>query len=117
MGINKADDDLGRESPVNGYDSIYRSHTYRDYLLNKRPKNVSAKRFVVFLSCDILAVFTLLGIIDKLTTTKEIIVLIVVIGYAVVRLAISIVKFFAFVGRNREGIKNGIKTIRELFNE
>jgi len=117
MGINKTDDELGHKSPLNGYDDVYGPPNWRYYLLNSRPKDVSAKRFVVFLSADVLTLFVLGGIIDKLTTTKEIIALIVAICYLIVRLAIGIVKLFAFVGRNHEGITKGLKTMKDIFNE
>lgn len=117
MGIYKADDELGNQSPRNGYDTIYDSHTYSDYLFNKRPKSVSAKRFVVFLSIDLMAIFTICGIIDKLTTTKEIIALFVAIAYLVVRLVIIIVKLFSFYGKNHESIKKGWRSIKDLFKE
>lgn len=117
MGINKTPDELGHQPPPNGYDDFYGANMWSDHLVNKRPKNVSAKRFVVFLSLDLLTLFTLMGIIDRLTTTKEIIVLCVAVLYVIVRLAIGIAKFFAFVGRNRDGIKKGLRTIKELFHE
>ena len=117
MGINQADDELGHQPPANGYDDFFGPPNWSYYILNKRPSGVSAKRTVIFVSIDLLALFVLMGIIDNLTTTKEVIALIVAIGYLVVRLAIGIVKLLAFVGRNREGIKKGIRSLKELFKE
>jgi len=117
MGINKADDDMGHQSPLNGYDSIYSAHTVRDYLFNKRPANVSAKRFVIFFSVDIIMLFVTCGIIDKLTTGKEFIALFVAIAWLVIRVIMGAFKVFVFVGRNRDSIKKGIKSIKELFHE
>lgn len=117
MGINKTNDEFDRYKSTNGHDPIYDSPNWRYYILNKRPANVSAKRVVMFFSFDVIAIWAILGIIDKLTTTKEIVVLFVGIAYVVVRLAIGIVKLFSFVGRNHEGIRKGIRSIRELFNE
>lgn len=108
---------LGSEPPFNGHDDVFGPPNWRYHLVNKKPKSVSAKRIVVFLSIDLIAFFAIAGIVDNLTTTKEIIALIVAIAYLVVRLAIGVVKLFAFVGRNREGIIKGWRSIKDLFKE
>lgn len=107
----------GQEPPPNGNSYFHRPAHWSHSIINKRPKAVSAKKIVVFLSIDIMAFFAIAGIVDKLTTTKEVIALFVAIAYLVVRLAIGVVKLFAFVGRNKEGIQKGWKSIKDLFKE
>lgn len=117
MGTYKADDELGHKSPRNGYDSLYDSHTYRDYILDKRPRHVSAKRFVVFLSVDLVALFILIGIIDNLSSAKEIIALIVAIFWLTARAVIIALKAVNFWGNNSESIKKGLRSLRDMFKE
>lgn len=117
MGISKADDEPGHQSPANGYDSIYNTHTYRDYIFNKRPKNVNTKRNVVLLTVDVISLFIIMGIIKRLTDAKEIIALIVGIWYLGARSVIITVKIMSFVGKYAESIKKGFGFFKDIFKE
>lgn len=117
MGINKTPDGLGHQSSENGYDSIHKSHTYRDYIFTKRPQNAKTKRLVVFLSIDIIALFIVLGIVDRLSDAKELIALIVGIWYLAARAIIIWVKILDFMGKNHDSIKNGWQVIKAAFKK
>ena len=117
MGNYKPPDGRGDKSSTNGYDSIYNSHTYRDYVINKRPYQFKAKGFVVFLSIDIIGLFIILGFIKTLSDAKEIIALIVAMWWIGARAIIITVKILSFYGKNSESIRKGIKAIRDLFKE
>lgn len=117
MGINKTPDELGHQSSQNGYDSIYKSNTYRDYIFNKRPTNTKTKRLVIFLSIDLIALFIVLGIIKRLSDAKEIVALIVGVWYLAARAIIIWIKILDFMGKNHDNIKSGWQVIKAAFKK
>lgn len=117
MGINKTPDELGRESSANGHDSFYGPSNWRDSIVNKRPANARAKRTIVLLTVDVVALYLVLGILKNLTDIKEVIALFVGILYLTGRAVIIWVKFLNFYGRHESAISKGWKALKEMFKE
>jgi hypothetical protein len=117
MGTNDSFHGVGQEQPTNGHDDIYGPASWRDYILNKRPKNVRAKRAVVLFSVDIIMLGILIGIIKTLTESKELLAFIVSIAWVAGRTVIIAFKILSFWGKHSESIQRGIRAIKEMFKE
>lgn len=117
MGDNRSFHEPGQEPPVNGHDNLYGSYHWSDYIITKRPQNVLAKRAIVFLSVDVVALFIVCGIIKNLSNAKEVIALIVAIWWLGARAIIVTVKIVSFWGKNSDSIKKGIRSLKQLFKE
>jgi hypothetical protein len=108
---------LGQEPPLNGHDDLYGPRSWRDSIINKKPTHVSAKRFVVMFSIDVVALFVMLRILNDLSDVREIVVLGVSIMYLTGRAVIIWVKFLNFYGKNAGSIAKGWKAFKDMFKE
>ena len=117
MGSDKTPHKLGGDSALNGYDNLYGPSHWRDRLVNSGHKKGYAKRFVMYASFDIIALVYLLGFVDNLNNAKAIILLVISIGYVAARLIVTILKGVAWVGSNKQRIKNGWQSIKDIIKE
>lgn len=107
----------GDQSSENGNDPILYPPNWSYYVVNKRPESPQTKRGVIFFCVDLVALFVVIGIIKNLTSLKEIIGLIVAVWWLGGRAVMITMKGLSFWGNHAEGIKKGIKAIKELFTE
>jgi hypothetical protein len=124
MGDNSSFYEPGQEQSLNGNDYVHSPDNWRDSVVNSRPKKFKPAKFVVLLSFDLFSLCYLAGIIGGLNESKEVIGVVVAILYLVIRsiivitkLAMMIVKFLTFVGKNKSYIKQGFREIKDIFNE
>lgn len=111
MGNYKTNDEMGHQSPLNGYDNVYSPNNWRDSVVYKRFKRFPSTKDMILFSMDLISMFVLLGIIDKLNTAQEVIVWLVGVLYILTRLGLYVFKFLSFCGRNSDWIKRGWKEL------
>jgi hypothetical protein len=118
MGNNKPVNNFGDQSSNNGHELFYDSTTYRNSLVNQRPKRLITKGTVIFFSLDIAAItISFIGILHLLSDIKIALLLLASFCYLVGRAVIIWGKVFAFWGKHSESIRKGWKSFKEMFNE
>lgn len=113
---NIKQDDWEKRSSNNGYDVLYNSQTYKDYVMKRRRPLISSNT-VMFFSLDIVGAVVFLGIVQQLGGWAKILLSAVPILYMTFRFIMFALKSLVWLGRNKKGLKDGIDAAKDIFND